>query len=84
MSNHTHDPDHLLPVDSVPENNLVILDEGIEIQHTKSYGIGIDCLFSMSNKQSYTARNIIPQVSLKTLLAGTFPPKSCGIIIATF
>ena len=43
MSNHTHDPDHLLPVDSVPENNLVILDEGIEIQHTKSYGIGIDC-----------------------------------------
>ena len=43
MSNHTHDPDHLLPVDSVSENNLVILEEGIEIHHTKSYGIGIDC-----------------------------------------
>lgn len=30
--------------DTIPENRqLVLLEEGIEIQHTKAYGIGIDC-----------------------------------------
>lgn len=45
MSNHSLDPDHALPdCDAAPDGSgIIILEEGIEIQHTKAYGIGIDC-----------------------------------------
>ncbi len=45
MSDHSSDTDPLLPgSDAIPENSrIIVLEEGIEIQHTKAYGIGIDC-----------------------------------------
>lgn len=45
MSDHSSDTDPLLPgSNAIPENSrIIVLEEGIEIQHTKAYGIGIDC-----------------------------------------
>jgi len=33
------------PSSASDANEIVILEEGIEVQHTKAYGCGIDCLF---------------------------------------
>lgn len=45
MSIHPKDPDHVLPAfgAAADPDEIVILEEGVEIQHTKAYGIGIDC-----------------------------------------
>lgn len=45
MSNHPKDSDHVLPAfgATTGSEEIVILEEGVEIQHTKAYGIGIDC-----------------------------------------
>lgn len=45
MSDYSMDSDRALPdCDAPPDKGgIIILEEGIEIQHTKAYGIGIDC-----------------------------------------
>ena len=45
MSNRPKDSDHVLPAfgAAAGSEEIVILEECVEIQHTKAYGIGIDC-----------------------------------------
>lgn len=33
----------LIPMDAIPTKQLYIVEDGVEIQQTKSYGVGIDC-----------------------------------------